>query len=165
MNGKKVIPSGLKDSVQFHLDSVLRINNRRADRLVMEGLGLSLREALIIQAASSEPPLSQGYMADLLGINRNVMVLEIDRLDDQQGSGHLKRERRPESRREATIVLTPKGRRTLAAINKLRAQVWHDILRPSTSKQISDLLAWARAVIETAGPPPSSKPDRKKKAR
>jgi DNA-binding MarR family transcriptional regulator len=126
---------------------VLRINNRRAELLVQERLGLSLREALIIQAASSEPPLSQGYMADILGINRNVMVLEIDRLDDQQGSGHLKRERRPESRREATIVLTPKGRRTLAAINKLRAQGWQDILRPSTPKQISDMLAWARAVI------------------
>jgi DNA-binding MarR family transcriptional regulator len=162
MNGKKVIPSGLKDSVHFHLDAVLRINNRRADILVQESLGLALREVLIIQAASSEPPLSQGYMADLLGINRNVMVLEIDRLDDQQGSGHVKRERRPESRREATIVLTPKGRRTLAAINKLR---WHDILRPSTPKQISDLLAWSRAVIETAGPPPSSKPTRKKKTR
>jgi DNA-binding MarR family transcriptional regulator len=161
MNGKKVIPSGLKDSVQFHLDAVLRINNRRADILVRESLGLSLREALIIQAASSEPPLSQGNMADLLGINRNVMVLEIDRLDDQQGSGHLKRERRPESRREATIVLTPKGRRTLAAINKLRAQGWHDILRPSTQKQISEFVAWARAIIEQAGSP-SRVPSKKK---
>ena len=78
-NGHARIPSGLKDSLLFHLDVVLRIVNGRTETLLQETLELGLRESLIIQAASSDPPLSQGYMADCLGVNRNVMVLEIDR--------------------------------------------------------------------------------------
>jgi len=168
MNGHpEGIPSGLKDSVLFHLDAALRVINRRTELLLQEKLGLALREALIIQAASSRPPLSQGRIADCLGVNRNVMVLEIDRLDDQvhngvRGAGFLKRERRDENRREATIVLTSKGRRTLAAILKLRSRLWRDVLRPTSPDQRADLLAWARAVIEQDDPP---KPSREKKMR
>ena len=148
------IPAGLKDSLLFHLEAVSRIVNRRAEALLQETLELGVRESLIIQAASSDPPLSQGYIADCLGVNRNVMVLEIDRMDDQKGSGYLKRERRPESRREATIVLTAKGRRALATIRKLRAQTWREVLRPTSTAQRCELIAWARAVIEKAQAPP-----------
>jgi DNA-binding MarR family transcriptional regulator len=157
-----MIPNGLKDSIQFHLDAALRIIHRRAERLLQDALGLSTRETQIIEAASSEPPLSQGAMADCLGLNRNVMVIEVDRLDDQvhggvRGAGYLKRERRDENRREATIVLTPKGRRALVAIRKLRAQVWRDVLRPTSHDQLADLLAWARALIEHDVPPPKKR--------
>jgi DNA-binding MarR family transcriptional regulator len=138
------IPAGLKDSLLFHLDAVSRIVNRRAEVLLQETLELGVRD----------PPLSQGYIADCLGVNRNVMVLEIDRMDDQKGSGYLKRERRPESRREATIVLTAKGRRALATIRKLRAQVWREVLRPTSTAQRLELIAWARAIIEKAQAPP-----------
>ena len=111
-------------------------------------------------------------MADCLGVNRNVMVIEIDRLDVDvhedksgarfRGAGYVKRERREESRREATIVLTPKGRRTLASIHKLRAAVWRDVLRPTRHDQRTDLITWARAIIEQDAPPPSSKAKRQK---
>jgi len=166
----RMIPPGLKDSLLFHLEAALRIVNRRSEILLQEKLGLGVREVQIIQAASSEPPLSQGCMADCLGVNRNVMVLEIDRLDEEvhqhkgatfRGSGYLKRERRADSRREATIVLTPKGRRTLAAIQKLRAQIWREVLRPTTPAQRAALLAWAASIIEQdvlpAAPPKSKR--------
>jgi len=149
-----IIPSGLSDAVLFHVDAAMRIINRRVEILMQETFELGVREGLIMLAATSDPPLSQGCMADILGVNRNVMVLEIDRMDDQKGSGYLKRERRPESRREATIVLTARGRRALATIQKLRAQVWREVLRPTSSAQRCELIAWARAVIEKAQAPP-----------
>jgi DNA-binding MarR family transcriptional regulator len=167
-----MIPPGLKESLLFHLEGTARIVNRRAERLLQETLGIGVREAHIIQAASSDPPLSQGCMADCLGVNRNVMVLEIDRLDVEvhedkhgarvRGAGYVKRERREESRREATIVLTAKGKRMLAAIRKLRAQMWREVLRPTTAEQREALVSWARDLIEQDAPPPSSKAKRKK---
>src|ERR1700732_4076114 len=47
-NGHARIPSGLKDSLLFHLDAVLRIVNLRAEALLQETLELGLRESLII---------------------------------------------------------------------------------------------------------------------
>ena len=151
------VPLGLKDSVLFHLEAALRIINARAELLAQDRLGLCVRECLIIQAANSAPPLSQGYIADCLGVNRNVMVLEVDRLEE---AGYLQRERRRANRREATIVLTPKGRRVAAAILKLRAEP--GLLQPTTAAQRAALLAWARVVIGQAGPPVSSKAKPKK---
>ena len=125
-NGHARIPSGLKDSLLFHLDAVLRIVNLRAEASLQETLELGLRESLIIQAASSDPPLSQGHMADCLGVNRNVMVLEIDRLEKKNGNGtgYVKRERLPANRREQVITLTAKGRRTAIAVEQRSAGVW-----------------------------------------
>jgi hypothetical protein len=170
-----MIPPGLRDSLLFHLEAALRVVNRRSERLLQEKLGLGVRESLILQAASSDPPLSQGCMADCLGVNRNVMVLEIDRLDVDvhedksgariRGAGYLKRERREESRREATIVLTAKGKRMLAAIHKLRAQVWRDVLRPTNPGQRADLIAWAREIIEQDSPVAVIKAKRQNKLR
>ena len=54
------VPLGLKDSVLFHLEAALRIINARAELLAQDRLGLCVRECLIIQAANSAPPLSQG---------------------------------------------------------------------------------------------------------
>jgi hypothetical protein len=51
-------------------------------------------------------------------------------------------------------VLTAKGRRALATIRKLRAQVWREVLRPTSTAQRVDLIAWARAIIEKAQAPP-----------
>ena len=148
------IPAGLKDSLLFHLEAVIRIVNRRAEALLQETLELGVRESLIIQAASSDPPLSQGYIADCLGVNRNVMVLEIDRLE-KNGAGYVKRERLPANRREQVITLTAKGRRTLAKILKLRAREWNGVLHPTSTAQQRALIAWAREVILSAGPLPA----------
>jgi len=45
------IPAGLKDSLLFHLEAVIRIVNRRAEALLQETPELGVRESLIIQAA------------------------------------------------------------------------------------------------------------------
>jgi len=88
-------------------------------------------------------------------VNRNVMVLEIDRLEKR---GLVKRERLPANRREQIITLTAKGKRTLAAMEKLRAQI-----RPRTWKSAQEranLISWGRSVIEAEDP---QEPARKKR--
>ena len=152
---RMIIPSGLSDAVLFHVDAAMRIINRRVEILMQETFELGVREGLIMLAATSDPPLSQGCMADILGVNRNVMVLEIDRLEKR---GLVKRERLPANRREQIITLTPKGKRTLAAIEKLRAQI-----RPRTWKSAQEranLISWGRSVIEAEDP---QEPARKKR--
>lgn len=54
--------------------------------------------------------LSQLTIAELLGINPNVMVLVIDSLEKRR---LVKRQRNPKNRREQLVVLTAKGRGAL----------------------------------------------------
>ena len=140
-----VIPSGLKRCALYHLEAGLRIVLGRAEALAKEELGLELRDCLIMRAANSTPAFSQGFIADCLGVNRNVMVLEIDRLEKR---GYLKRERKRENRREQAILLTAKGRRTVAAIERLDAKLEASLFRPASARARAALVQWARGVIE-----------------
>jgi len=151
MNGSTppVFPPGLRHSTLFHIEGALRIIQRRMEAVTAERLGLCVRECLILQAASSVPPWTQGFIADCLGVNRNVMVLATDSLEKR---GYVRRERRRENRREQSIMLTAKGKRTVKALEKLRAETWHEVFRPTTAEQRELLMKWGRAVIEGDAP-------------
>jgi DNA-binding MarR family transcriptional regulator len=112
--------------------------------VVRQSVNLSLREAWVLVAASSPRPVTQKQIAKHLGLNQNVIVLLLDKLEK---SGHARRVRNPDNRREQFVRLTPKGRPVVRALLNDHAKHHRLILAPLSDDLIRTILEAARAVL------------------
>jgi DNA-binding MarR family transcriptional regulator len=89
--------------------------------------GLSLREIWILMSARDKPS-SQKCVADMLGINSNVMVGLVDRM---QKKDFIVRTKNPENRRENILTVTKNGRALVKWADEnydvAAKKVWHPI--------------------------------------
>jgi len=143
-NPLEVAP-GLRRSLMFQVDLLHRVLSARADAALREHDELSRRSCWILLAAKDEN-LSQAAIADALGVNRNVMVLELDRLE---AAGWLKRVKHRDNRREQIVEPTAKGHAVLQSIlaaeklDKYR----RSLVRPLTTAQVDAFERCIQSII------------------
>jgi MarR family transcriptional regulator, lower aerobic nicotinate degradation pathway regulator len=90
------------------------IHEAADDRLAVAGL--NGREYSILSILETDGPGSQAELARLLGKVPAMVVLAVDSME---ASGIVARERDPDDRRRTRVVLTPRGRRTLARAHEI----------------------------------------------
>jgi DNA-binding MarR family transcriptional regulator len=134
----------LSVAVILHLGKVWRIIERRAETVVRQSVNLSLREFWVLLAASSAKPVTQKQIAKHLGLNQNVMVLLLDKLEKR---GYVRRSRNPDNRREQFVRLTAKGRPVVRALLDDHAKHHRTILAPLSDALIRTIFEAARSVL------------------
>lgn len=141
-NPLEVAP-GLGRSLVFQVELLHRVLSARADA-VREDAELSRRSVWILLAAKDEN-LSQAAIADALGVNRNVMVLELDRME---AAGWVKRVKHRDNRREQIVEPTAKGRAVLQSMFAAEKDKYRRALvRPLTTAQIDAFERCIQSII------------------
>jgi len=141
---ERELTSVLSVAVILHLAKVSRIVKRRAETVVRQSASLSLREAWVLVAASSPRPVTQKQIAKHLGLNQNLIVLLLDKLEK---SGHVRRVRNPDNRREQFVRLTARGRPVVRALLDDHTKHHRMILAPLSDDLIRTIFDAARTVL------------------
>ena len=105
-------PKVSRRSYFLSLDQARRIVMDRLEEHYIQVHDVELRGVWVLMCAN-EKPSSQALMAECLGINNNVMVRLIDRLEK---SNLIRRLQNQDDRREHVLHLTDKGQRHLKTI-------------------------------------------------
>lgn len=134
----------LSASLILHLAKASRIVKRRAETVIRHAVNLGLREAWVLVAASSSRPVTQKLIAKHLGLSENVIVLLVDKLEK---SGHVRRVRNPDNRREQFVYLTGKGRPVARTLLGDHAKYHRTILAPLSDGLIRTIFAAAHSVL------------------
>jgi DNA-binding MarR family transcriptional regulator len=87
--------------------------------------GLDGRDLAVLSAVASGDPLSQLEVAARLRVDRTSIGDLLDGLEDR---GFVERRRSPEDRRRNVVVLTPLGKSTFAAAERIRLEVEREFL-------------------------------------
>lgn len=143
-NAERELASALATAVILRLAKCWQIIKRRAEASLNETANLSLREFWILLAASSNAPVSQKQIASHLGLNQNVIVLLLDRLEN---SGHVRRSRNPENRREQFVGLTSKGKAVVRSVLADQAKRHRAILAPLSDDRIKTVFDAAQSIL------------------
>lgn len=106
--------------------ATLRVVTSRLEE-IYDAKNISLREVWVLMAAGARDS-SQKEIAEVAGINLNVMVHLIDRLEQKR---LLTRVRNPENRREYVLKLTRKGDQLVKWVldnyDESAAKAWHPL--------------------------------------
>jgi DNA-binding MarR family transcriptional regulator len=123
---KEPIPQGLKHNIGFLLN---RANRLLRDDMTqaLQPLLLNVHEYAIMRIIESRQSETQHGVAERYGIDSSTMVELVDKLE---GREILKREKNPLDRRSYTLVLTPKGRKTLSRAKRIGESVQKKFLSP-----------------------------------
>lgn len=161
---QRELASVLSVALILHLAKGWQIVKRRAETVALKTFKVTLREIWVLLVASSTRPVTQKQMAEHLGLNQNVIVLLVDKLEK---SGHVKRIRNPRNRREQFVRLTAKGRPLLRTVMGERVKYHRAILAPLTDDHIRTVLEAAQSVLafedalaKQRGPKPQNKKSR-----
>lgn len=138
------VAAALSVAVILHLGKVWRIIERRAEIVAHRAVSLSLREVWVLLAASSAKPLTQKQIAKHLDLNQNAMVLLLDKLEK---SGHVRRARNPDNRREQFVALTARGESAVRALLENRTKYHRTILEPLGDDLIKTIFDAAQSVL------------------
>jgi DNA-binding MarR family transcriptional regulator len=111
-------------------------------------LGIGTREWAALLCLDDERNLSQGAVAQRLGIDRTTMVALVDAL---QQKGLVAREPDPGDRRRNRVVLTPEGRRMMEQGAQLADDVERRFLVTLSPADAQQLKSALQAVLS---PPP-----------
>jgi DNA-binding MarR family transcriptional regulator len=126
-------------------DLLLRVS-RRLQRRVAAGLaplGVTQARVRALRALDLEHrPVRMGVLAERLDMVPRSATSLIDAL---AAAGLVRREPDPDDRRAVAVTLTPDGRRTLAAVRRVRRQVADELLAPLDQDQRAAL----RSLLET----------------
>ena len=113
------LPRELAASPAFLLKKAgFRAKERLGDAFEPEGLGMVHHAVLTL--LDEEPSETQAMIADAIGLDRSHLVGVLDELEEQ---GLVERRRDPDDRRRQMVRLTPAGKRALARLRKLAADV------------------------------------------
>lgn len=93
----------------------------------------------------------QLQIGSAMGIDRSTMVSLVDQLEQ---AGLAKRRPHARDRRAREVLITPKGRRTLARARELAKEVEGDVLRGLSPAERRELVALLRKAFEAAPPQP-----------
>ena len=86
------------------------------------------------------PAVTQGRIADVLGIDPSQLVGELDELET---NGLIERRRNPLDRRRHMVAITPKGEKELVKLRRVVKRIENEYLaplEPETRKQLRDVL-------------------------
>lgn len=151
LNPIRLLP-GVSFSLSFRLLCVWRICHQRMTLFCEENFDLGPNQVLILMAAS-EHHLHQGIMAKSLGIDKNAMVFQIDKLEVR---GLITRIPNPDNRRARLIECTSKGRELVAEIKADYPKIVRWILYPLNGDQLEQFGTLLGQIIEgesLASPP------------
>lgn len=125
---------------------VSRLWRRRADEAV-RAYGLTEATVLVlVQLSRLGDGMRQNALAAHLGIEGPSLVPQIDALEK---AGLLERRTDPEDRRAKAIYLTSRGRRMVASIEPLVAEIRHELLADVSAEEMETCFA-VFAKIEAA---------------
>jgi DNA-binding MarR family transcriptional regulator len=109
------IPAALADSPGFLLNRSARlIRDRNTEAL--KPTGLTVRDLGLLRVIASEGPLTQQGLSERHKTDRSTIVDVIDGLEKRQ---LVMRSANPRDRRSYLLMITPRGKKLLAAANKL----------------------------------------------
>lgn len=143
---------GASFSMMFRLLFVARICRQRVALFCRKNFDLEPNMVLILLAAG-ESHSHQGTLAKGLGIDKNAMVFQIDKLEVR---GLIKRVQNPDNRRARLIECTPKGKAVVAEIKTNSPDIVRWALYPLSGVQIEQFAALLERIIEgesSAKPP------------
>ena len=149
----KLLP-GVSFSMSFRLLCVSRICRQRMTLFCRKNFDLEPNLVLILLAAG-ESHLHQGILAKSLGIDKNAMVFQIDKLEVR---GFIKRIPNPDNRRARLIECTPKGRTIVAVIKAHYTEIVRWTLYPLSGAQIEQFGTLLAQIIEGESSPKPAMP-------
>jgi DNA-binding MarR family transcriptional regulator len=120
------VPAGLKHNIGFLLNRSARVLRDEMGR-ALEPLLLTVHQYAIMRIIELRQAETQQGVAERYGIDSSTMVEIVDRLEERQ---ILTREKNPLDRRCYTLVLTPKGRKTLSRAKRIAEAEHKKFLRP-----------------------------------
>lgn len=120
------------------------IISQRVAKQVPQQFGLGAREIWILLAARCRKPATQKQIARHLALNENVLVLLLDGLEK---SGHARRIRNPENRREQFVRLTPKGETVVRRVLTEKAKLYRTIFAPLNDAFIQTVFKAAKTIL------------------
>lgn len=104
----------------------------------MDALGVSPRWMGVLETLSTQGPVCQQEIGERLGVDRTSMVQLIDRMET---AGLVVREVNPGNRRAYLLILTPKGKETLAAGSRIIEETQAQFLSPLSGTEQDELRA------------------------
>jgi DNA-binding MarR family transcriptional regulator len=105
--------------------------------------GVPIRHYEVLQALADLGPRSQQQLAELLWVNRTIMVKLIDALERD---GLVERRRNPSDRRAYALELAPAGREALVELSAAVERADDGLTAPLTQRERSRLVALLRAI-------------------
>jgi DNA-binding MarR family transcriptional regulator len=140
----KVVPSSLANSAGFLLGRAARIV-REMTETALEPLQLSPRELGVMRIIEDEGPLSQHALGKRHNLDRTTVVQVIDGLAKRE---FLTRIANEQDRRSNLLFLTTRGKKTLAAANKITTKLQTSFLSPLDDAEWQSLKAILIKLIE-----------------
>lgn len=137
---------GLREFAVLRLNLAMHLVNDRAERFALERFDIPMRQVWIM-AAALEGKRSQLSLADMLGIDPNVMVIHIDTLERR---GLVRRKRNPKDRREQLITLTPKGSKLIRAARRIKDTAYRKIFEGLSGAEVRKALKMAERLLKAA---------------
>jgi len=141
---EKELDSALAVASFLQLTKCTLIVSQRVAKEAARQFDLSAREIWVLLAARAEKPVTQKQIAKHLALNENVLVLLLDRLEK---SGHVRRVRNPENRREQFVRLTTKGKTVARRVLAGKAKFYRAVFAPLDDASIQALLKAAQDVL------------------
>ena len=142
-NPIKTFPAVWKSYILLY-KLALTIVEKRLEEYYGEGQGVELRMVWVLMAVQ-EHTTNQRALAASLGINNNVMVDLLDRMEEKS---LVTRTKNPENRREHLLRLTPRGKKVLKwvydSFDEGAKQAW----RPLTLMTLEQINEFAMSIID-----------------
>lgn len=126
-----------------------RANQVAADRFAQEigDTGLTPRQLAVLVAVADNDGISQTGIVAVTGIDRSTLTEIMRRLVKR---GQLARRRTKDDARAYNVTLTAEGRRVIASVSPVLAQVEAELLAPLPVKRRADLVAALGVLVDGA---------------
>ena len=145
-------PAPVPDAFASETGYLLRRSYVYADAWATAAMpdGVPVRHYEVLQALSDLGPRSQQQLAELLWVNRTIMVKLIDALEHE---GLVERRRNPSDRRAYALELTPAGRDVLVELSAAAERADAGLAAPLGQRERARLLELLLAIAAPDGAP------------
>ncbi|MFI5065557.1 MAG: MarR family winged helix-turn-helix transcriptional regulator [Streptosporangiales bacterium] len=137
-------PSRLRDKPTWLISQVSTL----AHRLLADGLATAGARGYhyrLLAALQESGPGSQAQLGRRAGLDRSDVVAALNEL---AGQGYITRSPDPGDRRRNIITITPAGRRQLARLDELLAEIQDELLAPLSASQRQQLILLLSQVLD-----------------